>query len=109
MAVYAASKAFVLSFTEALWEETGGSGVRVLALCPGATETRFFEVAGTEFMTQGRQTPEHVAAVGLRAFDSGRGPSVVSGVANRMLASGYRIMPRAAMVAAGTKECAPCA
>jgi NAD(P)-dependent dehydrogenase (short-subunit alcohol dehydrogenase family) len=109
MAVYAASKAFVLSFTEALWEETRGSGVRVLALCPGATETRFFEVAGTEFMTQGRQTPEHVAAVGLRAFDSGRGPSVVSGVANRMLASGYRIMPRAAMVAAGTKECAPCA
>jgi short-subunit dehydrogenase len=50
MAVYAASKAFVLSFTEALWE-TRGSGVRVLALCPGATETRFFEVAGTEFMT----------------------------------------------------------
>lgn len=42
MAVYAASKAFVLSFTEALREETRGSGVRVLALCPGATETRFF-------------------------------------------------------------------
>jgi uncharacterized protein len=98
MAVYAASKAFVLSFTEALWEETRGSGVRVLALCPGATETRFFEAAGREFMTHGRQTPEHVAAVGLRAFDSGRGPSVVSGLANRMLASGYRIMPRAAMV-----------
>jgi uncharacterized protein len=98
MAVYAASKAFVLSFTEALWEETRGSGVRILALCPGATKTRFFENMGTELKSHGRQTPEHVAAAGLRAFDSGRGPSVVSGLANRMFASGYRIMPRAAMV-----------
>jgi hypothetical protein len=46
------------------------------------------------------------AAVGLRAFDSGRGPSVVSGVANRMLASGYRIMPRAAMVRLARRKCA---
>ncbi|MEU7764389.1 SDR family oxidoreductase [Nocardia sp. NPDC049190] len=98
IAVYAASKAFVLSFTEALWEETRGSGVRVLALCPGATETGFFEVTGKEFMTHGRQTPEFVAAVGLRAFDSGHGPSVVSGLANRMLANGYRFLPRGAMV-----------
>jgi short-subunit dehydrogenase len=76
-----------------------GLGSAGLSPCPpGATETRFFENTGTEFMTHGRQSAEHVAAVGLRAFGSGRGPSVVSGLANRMLASGYRIMPRAAMV-----------
>lgn len=39
MAVYAASKAFVLSFSEALWEETKNTGVRVLAACPGSTDT----------------------------------------------------------------------
>lgn len=46
MAVYGATKAFVLSLTEALWAETRGTGVRVLALCPGPTSTRFFETAG---------------------------------------------------------------
>jgi phthiodiolone/phenolphthiodiolone dimycocerosates ketoreductase len=90
------AKSFALNISAG--EETRGTRVRVVTLCPGATQTRFFEVAGAELMTRGRQTPEHVAAVGLRAFDSGRGPSAVSGVANRMLATGPRIMPRAAMV-----------
>jgi NAD(P)-dependent dehydrogenase (short-subunit alcohol dehydrogenase family) len=54
MAVYAASKAFVLSFTQALWAETKASGVRVMALCPGPTETRFFETANPakQFLTR---------------------------------------------------------
>ena len=56
MAVYGATKAFVLSFTEALWQETKSSGVRVFALCPGATETEFFARTGEQFMTSGRQT-----------------------------------------------------
>ena len=57
MAVYGATKAFVLSFTEALWAETRTTGVRVMALCPGATETGFFDVTGNkEFMTRGRQS-----------------------------------------------------
>jgi short-subunit dehydrogenase len=61
MAVYGASKAFVLSFTEALWAETRASGVRVLALCPGPTQTRFFETAGNgkEFLTRGRRGAGH--------------------------------------------------
>ena len=48
MAVYGATKAYVLSFTEALWGETKGTGVRVTCLCPGATATAFFETAGEQ-------------------------------------------------------------
>ncbi len=95
MAVYGASKAFVLSFTEALWAETRTTGVRVMALCPGATETGFFDVAGKEFLTQGRQSADHVAEFGLRAFFNGRAPSVIPGVANKLGATGYRFVPRA--------------
>ncbi len=63
MAIYGASKAFVLSFTEA---ETRTTGVRVLVLCPGPTETEFFAAAGKEFLTRGRQTADQVAAVADR-------------------------------------------
>ena len=48
MAVYGATKAFVLSFTEALSAETRGTGVRVTALCPGSKDTGFFDVAGED-------------------------------------------------------------
>ena len=99
MAVYGAGKAFVLSFTEALWAETRASGVRVLALCPGPTDTRFFETAGEEqFLTRGRQSPQQVAAAALQAYESGRAPSIVPGRSNRMLATGYRFFPRSVMV-----------
>ncbi len=99
MATYAASKAFVLSFTEALWAETEAAGVRVMTLCPGPTETRFFETAAPaeQFLTRGRQSADHVAALALRHFDSSRQPTLIPGAANRLLASGYRIMPRGAM------------
>lgn len=98
MAVYGATKAFVLSFTEALWAETRTSGVRVMALCPGATETGFFAAAGDkEFLTKGRQSADHVAEFGLRAFFNGRGPTAIPGVVNKLGATGYRFVPRAAM------------
>lgn len=97
MAVYGATKAFVLSFTEALWVETGKSRVRVLAVCPGPTETGFFQATGQEFLAKGRQTPDQVAAVALRAFYTGRKPSVISGTANRLSATGYRVLPRTVM------------
>ncbi|MBU3705701.1 MAG: SDR family oxidoreductase [Mycobacterium sp.] len=97
MAVYGATKAFVLSFTEALWAETRTTGVRVVALCPGATETGFFDAAGKEFLTSGRQTADHVAEFGLHAFFNGRGPTVVPGLANKLGATGYRFVPRAAL------------
>lgn len=93
MATYGACKAFVLSFTEALWVETADTGVRVMALCPGATATRFFETANpsTEFMTR-RQPPAQVADFALRRFERGRRPSVVPGLANRLTASCYRFI-----------------
>jgi hypothetical protein len=99
MATYAASKAFVLSFTEALWAETEETGVRVMTLCPGPTETEFFKTAAPteQFLTRGRQSAEHVVKVAIRYFDSSRQPTLVPGAANRLLASGYRVMPRGAM------------
>jgi short-subunit dehydrogenase len=93
MAVYAATKAFVVSFTEALWQETRGSGVRVLTLCPGATETEFFTRTGEQFMTNGRQTPQQVVKTALAAVDRSA-PTVISGLRNKILAPGYRFAPR---------------
>jgi short-subunit dehydrogenase len=98
MAVYGASKAFVLSFTEALWQEAKGTGVRVLTLCPGATETEFFARTGEEFLTSGRQTPKQVVDTALRAVN-GSSPTVVSGLKNVVLASAYRYTPRRVMLA----------
>jgi short-subunit dehydrogenase len=97
MAVYGATKAFVLSFTEALWQETKGTGVRVLTLCPGATETEFFARTGEEFLTSGRQTSKQVVDTAMAAIDKST-PTVVSGWKNALLASGYRFMPRRVMV-----------
>ncbi len=95
MAVYGASKAFVLSFSQALWAEVRGSGVSVTALCPGATDTGFFAVAG-ERASAGlgpRQTPGEVAAIGLATLRRGR-PSVVAGWRNAALATMSRLAPR---------------
>src|SRR5215831_11276722 len=57
MAAYGAAKAFVLSFTEALWAETRGTGVRVTALCPGATDTSFFDTASDSASIGRRMSP----------------------------------------------------
>jgi uncharacterized protein len=85
MAVYAATKAYVLSFTRALWSETRGSGVRVLAVCPGATDTAFFDIAGEDASVGSRRTPGEVVDATLRALRSRR-PEVVDGTANALLA-----------------------
>ncbi|MCV7224804.1 SDR family NAD(P)-dependent oxidoreductase [Mycolicibacterium komossense] len=97
MAVYGATKAFVLSFTEALWQETKSTGVRVLTLCPGATETEFFARTGEEFLTSGRQTSTQVVDTALAALDKST-PTVVSGLRNVLLANGYRVTPRRLML-----------
>lgn len=91
MAVYGASKAFVLSFSRALWAETRGTGVTVLALSPGATATEFFQVAGEDAAVGPRRSPAQVVGTAMRALAAGR-PSVVDGLRNALLAW---ISPRA--------------
>lgn len=98
MAVYGATKAFVLSFTEALWQETKSTDVRVFALCPGATETEFFARTGEEFLTSGRQTSQQVVDTAMAAIDKST-PTVISGTRNALLANGYRIAPRKLLLA----------
>ena len=99
MATYAAGKAFVLSFTEALWVETMHTGVRMMALCPGPTQTAFFDTANPnqQFLTRRRQSPAQVAEFALRRFERGRAPSVIPGLGNRLKASGHRFLPRPLM------------
>ncbi len=80
-ATYAATKAFVLSFTEAVWGETERTGVRVLALCPGATATEFFDVAGSEASTGKMASPTMVIEKAFEALKAGR-PSVITGAGN---------------------------
>ena len=75
LATYAATKAFVLSLTEALATELEGTGVKVQALCPGNIPTEFQQVAGTErvaFTRTPSMSAAEVAAVSLRALDRGR-------------------------------------
>jgi short-subunit dehydrogenase len=94
MAVYGATKAFVLSFTEALWAETAGTGVGVVAICPGATDTPFFDVVGAEEASMGkRRSPEQVVATTFAALDRRR-PSVVDGRMNALLSRLPRLLPR---------------
>lgn len=107
MAVYGASKAFVLSFSEALWAEYRGKGIRVLALCPGATSTEFFNVVGTEDAALGtKETPEKVVRVALRALEQGM-PSVISGLPNVLLANSVRFLPRGVIARMGEQMMRP--
>lgn len=86
MAVYGATKAFVLSFTEALWYETKKSGVGVLCLCPGATATEFFDVAGNGNNRFGAMAaPADVVKLALKTLDRPNAPpTVMHGARNRV-------------------------
>ena len=94
MAVYGATKAFVLSFSEALWQEYRDRGIRVLALCPGATDTAFFDVVGADEAAVGqRMSVDAVVNTCLNALEQGRS-HVVAGRANRLLGCLPRLLPR---------------
>ena len=95
MAVYGATKAFVLSFSEALWAENRHRGVKILALCPGATETPFFEVVAAPEASLGkREQPEVVVTRALKALEAGRS-HLISGVSNYLISQLSRVLPRA--------------
>ena len=95
MAVYAATKVFVLNFSVALAEEVASDGVTVMALCPGWTETGFQAVAGTSGgVGPQAQSAQQVVTEALRAFDRGKAVHV-PGILNKFLAFlTSRLLPR---------------
>ncbi len=98
MATYAATKAFVLSFSEALWEENRPHGVHVMALCPGVTETNFFEAARSKKPpARVAQTPEDVVETALRGLNRRTG-HIVSGWSNLLTVEAERFVPRSLVV-----------
>ena len=98
IAVYGATKAYVLSFSEAIAEEVAADGVRVMALCPGATATDFHDTAGVWVQQQSSMpTPDEVVAAGLRAFERGR-RYFLHGATNQLTAIASRLLPRRLVV-----------
>ena len=99
LAIYAATKAFVLNFSEALWAECKSSGVRIFCLCPGNTLTRFHQAAGIDRqrMFFSASAPE-VARFGLRKFLRSGRPSAIYGFWNKMMIYAERWVPRRATV-----------
>jgi short-subunit dehydrogenase len=98
IAVYFATKAYVLSFTEALHQELKGTGVRVSALCPGPTATEFGEVAGITSQSFGAFSADarSVVAAGLKGL-AGNKAVIIPGFTNKLSAQSNRLIPRAAM------------
>jgi hypothetical protein len=94
MATYAATKAFVLSFSEALWEENRPHGVKVMALCPGVTDTNFFEASRMQRPpARISQTAANVVDTALRGLARGKS-SVISGWTNFLMVESERLAPR---------------
>lgn len=97
MAVYYATKAFVLSFSEALHEEAEPRGVTVTALCPGPTESEFSATADLEsskLFKQGTMSAAEVARMGVDGYEAGKA-IVVTGTTNWLGTLGAKFLPRA--------------
>ncbi|MGF1499360.1 MAG: SDR family NAD(P)-dependent oxidoreductase [Elainellaceae cyanobacterium] len=112
MSVYAATKAFVLSFSEALWAETQPYGVRVLAVCPGPTETQFFKQAGfpqsfASSTPQAMSQPEVVVRDTLKALAKNSPTVVNGGLMNNLIVNLPRFLPRPAIVRAVANQFRP--
>jgi hypothetical protein len=102
MAVYYASKAYLLSFSQALAQEVKGSGVTLTCLCPGPLRTPFLVRAGAEQTWLSRLTPKPeaaaVARAGWRAMKAGR-RLCIPGIGNKLTVAAIRFLPRAALLA----------
>ena len=95
-ALYAASKAFIVNFSEGLAEELKGTGVGVTCLCPGATDTPFFDrgtIVASKVMKRSMMTSRRVAQIGLDALKNNR-RLVIAGLRNKILILSERLVPR---------------
>jgi len=110
LSVYAASKAFVLNFSEALWAENKPYGVGVLVVCPGPTDTNFFVAADfPETLTNQNKsnniaTPEEVVNDALNALDKGKSNVVSGGILNQAIVNVSRFLPRETIVSLLEKQ-----
>jgi uncharacterized protein len=105
MSVYFASKAYVLSFSEAINEELSDLGITVTALCPGSTESGFHAVAigeGKKLKERSLPTAREIARYGFRAMMKGR-PVAIPGLKNTIMATSVRFFPRSLVVKAAGK------
>jgi short-subunit dehydrogenase len=103
MSTYAATKAFVLSFSEAIGEENRAHGIHVMALCPGVTETNFFEAAKMDRPPMRTiQTPEEVVDAALRGLAREK-RVVVSGWTNWLMVEAERFVPRSMVTKVAAK------
>jgi uncharacterized protein len=96
MAVYYATKAYVIHFSEAIANELQGTGVTVTCLCPGATESEFAKRADMEksrLFKMGKMTSEDVARAGYRAMMAGK-TLIITGLGNKLMAESVRFAPR---------------
>ena len=107
MATYAATKAFVLSFSEALWDENRAHGVHVMALCPGVTETNFFEASKIDRPPMRTiQTPEEVVEAALKGL-ARKKSVVISGWTNWFTIEAERFVPRSTVTKVAGKALRP--
>ena len=97
MGVYYASKAYVLSFTEALYEEVKDKGIKVSCLCPGAVNTEFQDKAGikkNKIAEKNLMSPKEVARIAFRDFNKGK-TIIIPGFKNKLMVYLNKFMPRA--------------
>jgi short-subunit dehydrogenase len=110
MAVYAGTKAFVISFTEALINEVKDTNITLTALLPGASDTDFFHKAGAEDTVTYRETdlyaPEEVAKDGYEALMNGES-RIISGIKNKVQAAMSTVMPDTALASTMRKQMDP--
>jgi hypothetical protein len=107
--VYAASKAFVLSFSEALWAENRKYGVRVLAVCAGPTDTKFFQDADfpsalVDTLAKNYTSTEVVVREALEALEKNHSSVVPGGIGNQLLVNVPRFLPRETLVSLVEKQ-----
>jgi short-subunit dehydrogenase len=103
-AIYGATKAFVVSLSESLWQQYRDQGIYVMALCPGATDTEFFKESGADHKTRPpkfyMQSSEAVVATCLRALEKRKQPTVIPGLHNKIFYMLMRFLSRKSLVSA---------